>query len=422
MQPVRNELMPGVWLTYVSATKFKTGLLSMQFVIPLQEQTASLYALLPAVLRRGTVSYPTMERLEGALDLLYGSRLDCTVRKKGENQCIGFVGSFIEDPYLPQGETLLEPMAQQMGELLLRPVTQDGCFLAEYVDSERDNLVDAIRSSLNDKREYADMRLLQIMCADESYGIHRLGDERTAQTITGSMLYAHYQTLLETGQLELFYSGSAPLERVQTALREALRALPRGSVLAPKRTQPGTPSSEPRFVTERMEVTQAKLSMGLRCGSGNTAALSLCNAVFGGTSNSRLFLHVREKLSLCYFASSQYHRAKGLFTISSGIDSKNYQTAFDEIMAQLSCIGRGELEEWELPVAKRSMMSAYQTLGDSQGRTEDYYLGQAATGREETPEEQLRLLEAVTEDEVAEAARSIALDTVYFLTGKEDAE
>ncbi len=69
-------------------------------------------ALLPAVLRRGTVRYPDLGALSAQLDRLYGASVDYTIRKQGENQCVGFVASFIDDSYAPGGEKLLEPAAE----------------------------------------------------------------------------------------------------------------------------------------------------------------------------------------------------------------------------------------------------------------------------------------------------------------------
>ena len=60
MERTRIQLADGVYLTYLPARKFKTSLLSAQFVTPLQQETASAYALLPAILRRGTVRYPDL--------------------------------------------------------------------------------------------------------------------------------------------------------------------------------------------------------------------------------------------------------------------------------------------------------------------------------------------------------------------------
>ena len=175
MEPLRKELAEGVFLTYVPAAKFKTGVLGAQLITPLEENTVAAGALLPAVLRRGTTAHRDMRSIAAELDRLYGASIAYTVRKKGENQCLGFVGSFLDERYVPGGERLLEPMADLLGELLLDPLTRNGRFLADYVESEKENLIDAIESILNDKRDYADARLLQEMCRGERYGIDRLG-------------------------------------------------------------------------------------------------------------------------------------------------------------------------------------------------------------------------------------------------------
>ena len=161
--------------------------------------------------------------------------------------------------------------------------------------------------------------------------------------------------------------------------------------------------------------------MGYRASSEDTSALLLANLIFGGYSNSKLFLNVREKLSLCYYASSSYHRSKGLITVSSGIEAKNYDLARREIAAQLEAVQRGDFEPWELEGARSCILSSLRSREDSAGRLEEYYLGQAATGVWEETDELIAQLEAVTPARVAAAAQSIRLDTVYFLTGKEDA-
>ena len=78
----RTELASGVFLTYLPAKKFKTSLLSAQFVVPQRWETASANALLASVLRRGTTACPDMGALSARLDKLYGARIDVTIRKR----------------------------------------------------------------------------------------------------------------------------------------------------------------------------------------------------------------------------------------------------------------------------------------------------------------------------------------------------
>ena len=416
----RKEIMQNVYLTYLPARKFKTCLLSAHLVTPLARETASYNALLPAVLRRGTMRCPDMESLSAAMDTLYGASIDYTVRKKGERQCIGFVANCIDDAYAPGGEKLLEGVARLLGELFLDPVTRNGRFLPDYVESEKQNLIDAIRAIRNDKRDWADVRLMQEMFADEPYGVLRLGDEESVAKIDNQKLYRHYQNLLTTSRIEMFYCGSADEKRVENALLTAFAALGRGRVEElPPICKTAAPA-EPRYITEELDVQQGKLAMGWRCETDDVPAMIVANLLFGGTSNAKLFMNVREKMSLCYYASSSYARSKGIMTVSSGIEVKDYDKAVREILHQLEQVRQGQWEDWELSGALATMRTSLEALPDSQGALENYYLGQIATDTPDTPAELWQAISAVTRERIMAAAQSARLDTVYFLKGKEE--
>ena len=417
----RREIMQDVFLTYLPARKFKTSRLTVNLITGLERAGASANALLPAVLSRGTVRHPDMESLSAAMDTLYGATVDSVVRKKGERQCIGFAADFIDDAFTPHGEKLLEPVSDLLGELFLDPVTRNGRFLAEYVDSEKANLIDAIRSLRNDKRDWAEIRLMQEMCAGEPYSILRLGDEETAAKLNNHCLYRHSSTLLAGSRVEVLYCGSAERQRVEDAVLSALAALPRGAAASLPPVEQLPPRETPRVVTEVMDVNQGKLALGYRCTTEDVPAMILANLIFGGTSNSKLFMNVREKLSLCYYASSSYARSKNIMTVSSGVEQKDYDRAMEEIACQLAAVQNGEWEDWEQDGALQAMLSSLTSLPDSQGALENYYLGQIATDAGETPEELTAALREVTRERIMEAARSAKLDTVYFLHGKEEA-
>ena len=417
----RREIMQDVFLTYLPAQHFKTSRLTLNLVTGLDRTSASANALLPAVLRRGTVRCPDMESLSAALDTLYGANIDYTVRKKGERQCVGFAAGFIDDGFTPHGEKLLEPVAQQLGELLLEPVTRNGCFLSEYVESEKANLIDAIRALKNDKRDWADIRLMQEMCAGEPYSVLRLGDEETAGAITADTLYRHGQELMASSRVELIYCGGAEERRVEDAVLSALAKLPRGSQTPLPPVRRAAAPETPRCIIETMDVTQGKLAMGYRCTSDDYPAMVLANLIFGGTSNSKLFLNVREKYSLCYYASSSYARSKGILTVSSGVEVMDFERAEEEIERQLHAVQQGDWEDWEQEGALQAIRTSLLSLTDSQGALENFYLGQIASGATETPEELAAELQQVTKERIVAAARTVTPDTVYFLRGKEEA-
>lgn len=427
MEQSRKEILPGVFLTCLKTDKFKTSLMSLSLLAPLDRQTAAKNALIPSVLRRGCASCPDMDTIAARLDALYGARIEPTVRKIGEIQCLGFWADFADDRYLPaDAGDLLEQVAAFMGELLLDPNTRGGLFLPDYVASEKEKLLQQIQGRVNDRTSYSLFRLTELMCQTETYAVDVLGGEDEAENIGYVALTRHYNELLPRCPVELFYCGSADPARVERAMHDALIALPRGEIDWELGTdiRMNALEAEPRRYTEAMDVSQGKLAVGFRLGEcmeePDPAALRVFNAVYGGGSCSKLFANVREKLSLCYFASSVCNVAKGLLCVISGVEFENFETALEEILAQLDAIRAGDISPEEFAAARACVVSDLLTTADSPGALEGFWLRQTLMGLEYGPEEMAALAEEVTVDQLVSIARGIECDTIYFLTGKDE--
>ena len=425
MQQHWKRLADGVELSAIQTDKFKTGLLAVTLTIPLSGETATAGALIPEVLSRGSRNHPDMARLSAATDALYGASLGPAVRQRGESQCVSFLSSFIDDHYALDGSAVLEPTAALMGEVLLDPVLQEGAFRRDYVESEGVNLADRIEARVNDKRGWAVFRLIQEMCAGEAYAVDKLGSAQCARSMTAERLWADYRALLSRARVNFYYGGAARLERVEDAVRRAFAPLLTGRD-APVRCQvEAEPRGPVRTVTDAMDVTQGKLAIGFRTGgitmaSDDYPALVVCNALYGGSANSKLFLNVREKLSLCYYASSMLDKVKGLMVVSSGVEFAQFDRAQEAILDQLEAMRRGDFTQEELTAAIRTVTGSLRGRQDSQGQMEDDRLTgvlfHAAAGEDG---ELIKAVEAVTADQVAGAAQKLKLDTIFRLTGKE---
>lgn len=419
----RTELMPGVFLSHLRSDKFKTACMSVTLLTQLRRETAAMNAVIPFVLRRGTTRYGDMEQLSRRMDELYGAAVEPVVRRIGEIQCIGFYGSFPEPDYLPGGEALLGDTCALMAQLLLDPVTRGGLLLPQYVDSEREKLLDIIRSRMNDKRSYALTRCIEEMCCYEDFAVSRFGSESEAENIHYKKLTRHYRELIQTCPVEIFYCGKTDFKAVSAAMRDAFSAMPRGEIDYDIGTDLRMNAVEDhvRFVEEEMDVTQGKLVLGFRLGEcmeePDIPALYVFNAVYGSGATSKLFMNVREKLSLCYYASSAVYLHKGIMLVSSGIEFDKLDAARDEILAQLDSVRRGEITDDELRSAKKSVASDLRAVQDSIGELEGFYLSQALDGLDYGPAELAALAEDVTKEDVQAIAKSIECDLIYFLKG-----
>ena len=428
MEYSRTEIRPGVWLTHLREDKFKTACFSVSLLSQLNRETASMNALIPFVLRRGTSAFPDMEALSARMEELYGTVIEPIIRRIGEIQCCGFYASFPEDDFLPRGEGVLKDTLELTLDLLLSPVTRGGLLLPSYVDSEREKLLDLISARMNNKRSYAVLRCIEEMCCCEDFAVSRYGDEESCRSINYRKLSRHYRTLLQTSPIELFYCGRASLRDVKALLRDHLATLPRGEI----DTEIGTEirmnalEAEPRSTVEEMDVAQANLVIGWRLGEcmedPDFAALYVFNDLFGGSPSSKLFLNVREKLSLCYYASSIIDIRKGLLLVSSGIQLSNLDAAKAEIFAQLDAVCRGDFSEDDLRTAKAGVISDLRSIPDSQGALESFYLSQAVAGADYSPTDLAELVNEVTAEQVTAIAKSVECDQIYLLKQESDPE
>lgn len=425
MEVLRRKLIDGVDLITVSTDKFKTNMMSVSFVSPMQAETLTANALIGEVLYRGSRNYPDIEALSAATDELYGMSISPIVRQKGESQCVGFGASFLDDRFVLNGESILEPATRLLAEIMLDPVTENGIFREDYVQSEGMNLADLIRSEINDKRGWSIHRVTELMCEGEAYALDKYGFAEEAENMTAEHLWARYQTLRKEARVVFYYSGSAPIDKVERVLRDAFAPIITPRECAVSCEVIAEPKGEVRSYTDHMDVTQGKLALGFRTGgitvdSPYYPALMVCNAVYGGTATSKLFMNVREKLSLCYFAASLVDKLKGLMVVSSGVEFSNFEIARDEILKQLDAMKQGDFTEEDLHVGRQAIISSLRTMMDSHGRMEDFWMTQMVSGYTETPEALIAKIESVTHEQVRMVAQKMTLDTIYYLAGEEE--
>ena len=413
------DLSPGITLHCCRDTRFKQGCLSFQIVRPMLIEENAMNALLPSILLRSTKRHPDLRAITQQLDELYGAAVSTIVRRVGDYQTTGLYCSFMDDRFALPGDRVLEPFLVFLTELLLDSPVENGGFLSSFVESEKKNLIATIESELNDKRAYAMGRLLRIMCREDTFGLPRLGEAAQVAAIDPVQLYNHYRKILRESQIHLFYVGSADGETVAELLKPLLNRLERNYVPLPAQTAFHTCAGED--AVESMEVSQGKLCMGFVSPITNRMkefpAMQVLNTLFGSGMTSKLFMNIREKMSLCYSIGSSYYGTKGIVTVSAGIDFDKETVTREEVLRQLSACKNGDISEEELTAARQAILSSLRGIHDSPSGIEGYYATAALSGMGLTPAEYMAAVEAVTKEQVVAAANSLQLHTTYFLKG-----
>ncbi len=413
------ELLPGITLRCVRDSRFKQGCLSIQFLRPMRREESAANALLPAVLLRGTEKHPDLRAITWKLDDLYGAAVGTMVHRIGDYQTTGLHCSFMEDRFALDGDAILTPMAEFLNELLLQPKLENGGFCRDFVEGEKKNLISTIESERNDKRVYCANQLLRLMCRGDSFGIPRLGEKEQVAALDGGSLYRHYQKVLKESAVAAFYVGSAPAQQVAALVKDIFTGVDRDYVNLPAQTPFHDVGGGDE--TETMEIAQGKLCMGFVTSITNRApefaAMQVLNTVFGGGMTSKLFMHIREKLSLCYAIGSTYYGTKGIMTVSAGIDSEKEPLARKEILNQLDLCRQGSITPEELDAAKQAILSGLRGVTDSPGSIENFCSTNAISGFPLSLQEYMEAVESVTMEQVVACANTVQTHSSFFLKG-----
>ena len=415
----------GVCFSSVVDPRFKTNRISLNLITGLDKDTVTVNALIPQVLRKGFRGCEDFTELNQRLQELYGAYLDADVQKRGDHQILSFAITTMDDRFALHGEPIAAQAAEILCDLALHPLEEDGGFRAKYVDLEKTALIDTIEAEINEKRIYAINSLAREMCGGEPYGIPKYGYRERVGEITPASALEQYHSLLRTARVEILFIGCGDPEAACQVFEDAFRNLERDCASGgPSKPHPPI-EGEPRRKTEQMTVAQSKLVLGFAAGipadDARVPALRLMTAVLGGTPPSKLFLNLREKLSLCYYCIARYDAYKSLVIVDCGIEHPNARRAEEEILVQLREIQNGNISDKEYSSALLSLKNAYATVYESDSGIENFYLGQLLIGEESTPEQEREKLDSLTREDLVEAANLLKCDTVYLLTGKEEA-
>ncbi len=419
---LRKKIGEEAYISSIKEEKFKSDRITVSLVTPLEREKATVNALVPFVLRKGCRSCPDFTELNKKLAEMYGAIIDADVSKHADLQIIELSLQFLDDRFAIGGDRMTEKAAKLLSDIVFDPnLDEKGLFPGKDLELERSYLIDTINSDLNDKRTYAIKKTMSLIFEGEPFGICRYGYVSDAEKITGEQLAAAWRELIKTAKIEIMFTGPGESETTEKVFSERIASIEREPRLAKR--APIIAYSEYKEAEEEMDIVQGKLVMAFRMGAPETEreknAARVFSALYGGTPFSKLFMNVREKLSLCYYASSHFERSAGVMVVDSGIEFESRDAAQKEILNQLEAVKAGDFTDVELAQTKLIIKNSLGSVGDSLGAVESWYMTGILEGLIVTPEEDAEAIDAITREEIVDMAKRAKLTTVFFLKGGE---
>ena len=408
----------GYQLHFIKSYKFKTNSITVKLKAPLNRETITYRALLPYVLNQGTNNYPSKQELQLKLDDLYGSVLGIGGNKKGESHIITIRMELANKKFIPDNMDIMNEGIDLVHDILYNPHAKDNRFNDAIFNREKDTLRKKIHAQKDDKMSYANMRLIDEMCKGEKYQLHVHGYEEDLEDLTNEDLYSYYLTMLQSDQMNIYVHGDFDEEEVTNKFNAVFKR--KSNPQVPEEDEENNQTVKQKEVVEKQEIQQAKLHIGYRT---NTAyrdkdyfSLQVFNGIFGGFPSSKLFINVREKNSLAYYAASKLESHKGLLLVFSGIAPDDFEKARDIIKKQMEAMKQGDFTENDVTETKDLIVNQLlETMDHPQGIIELLYQ-QVLGGVTRTPEEMTENIKQVSQQDVIDVGKKIEEDTLYLLT------
>ncbi len=418
------EIASGVKLLCVNSDKFKTNCIKVDFYLPIGEHLAA-QNVLASLMGHTSKQYDTFKSFNGKIESLYGADFETGIATIGEKVRMRFSIEIPDDRFSLDGNSISEDAVSFLIDIIKNPHCDNKEFDKTATEREVRFTLENIEAEKNDKRAFAVSRLRQLMCQGEPYGIDREKLENDVKSLDGKKLYDAYVDMLETATVIITACGSLSEEMLKEKFSEFANSISKRNV-APLETVFVKSADKIRYFKDEMDVNQAKLVIGLRSGMENADdsyfPFRVMTDIFGGGPYSRLFLNVREKMSLCYYCGARLLREKGIIFIQSGIEEENYEKALNEILNQLAVMQKGEFTDEDFNSSIIALSDAFKGVEDSPVAVCTFYGSQAFDETVVSGKEYAEKISAVTREQVTECAKRVTVDSVYLLAGEKKAD
>jgi predicted Zn-dependent peptidase len=297
----------------------------------------------------------------------------------------------------------VEQALDAMTDMVFAPAFDD-------VDSEREVVLEEIAMVDDNPQD-----LVHDLAAEAVFGGHPLGRPviGRAEVIAGvspRALRGYHGGAYVGPNVVLAAAGHVAHERL-TELFEARRAGSNGASRVRRPLLGGAPAPGYRFLRRKTEQYHVVLAgPGIARADPRRYAVSLLDAILGGSASSRLFQEIREKRGMAYsvYSYGSQYAETGQVGIYVGTREDNLAECLDVAGAELRDVAEGNLRRGELARAKENLegrlLLALESTSNRMTR-----LGKALVTDSElvSTEETIRRVRAVDEADVAAAARDL---------------
>lgn len=361
------------------------------------KSTLGISTLLAHTITKGTTTKTALqvaqhiERMAGNIDGISG------------RNTVGLKSEFLSDH--------LEAGCELFADVLTRP-----SFSAEEVEKEKHLQLQAIRDQEDNLSQIAFMNFLKELFPTHPYGFNGLGNESTVKRLQSAHLASAWKNMVRAKNLVISIVGDVRIDHMRKVAESVFSALPPGNPRFSGVTRDPAPKKIRRQEQKKKGKQQAHIVLGFqatRYTDTDTSAFTVLNHILSG-QGGRLFLSLRDKMSLAYSVSStlQVGVDPGYFAVYIGTEPKKVETAIDGMKHELEKLLDRPVTKEELSRSQQYLIGSFELDWQRRGTIASHYTFNHlyGLGTREVIEYPKKILAVTTKDIQRIAKRYINLD------------
>lgn len=406
------EELHGKSINLVLTTQFKTNLIGIYLLVPLDERHVSAQVLALKTMIKATRDL-SPKAFNQKLDDLYGAYLQADVQKMGEYLSLQIKMIFPNDLHLP--DPILEEATGLLFDLFKNPVSESLDFEALFA-LEKHAFGDLLRSKFDDKGQLAYDRLIEHMYKGQAFALNRLGTLEGLEAVTPEDVKIQIQAFKHLHH-HIRFVGNVKKERLIKAIDRF--GFQTDQAFGIRISPLSVDDARAETYYDHDQVHQTKLSLGYALDIDSSKpyyALVLWNHLLGGDGSALLFKDIREKEGLCYSIYSHIDKFKKHLIVQCGIDHEAITPVRERVEHNLQTMLETLPDDQAWQLGKKALIRQYKAIQDSPSGYMNFMYSQALAGLPVSVDEIIAEIDALTKEDLLGVVKGVVLSVAYALT------
>lgn len=404
----------GYDLNLIKTDKFKTVKVDFRFIRKIKKDELVKRSLISDILVESTKKYPSKKELTIAKEENYGQQISIHNMNHGNYALLGATTTYVNPKYIDCKDEKL--FLDLFMEVIFNP-DADTSFKQEKFDLVLKELKEYMASEKENTSKYALKKAYELADKNAQYTLNNYGYVEDIEGVNALNTYNMYNDIIDNDFLDITVIGDIDFELYEQYFKDNLNR----KELNNEHNYEYIPLLKEKFIEQKEEYDsyQSKLVMILKFSNltdnEKKVLIDIYRIIFGSGTNSKLFLNVREKHSLCYSIGASTNSINNIMLIRSGINKKDYEKAKELILIELNNM-KNNITGEEIDAAKKQLLNEILLEEESQKRILDVHLAEKNMGFF-PQEERVEIIKKATIEDIFSIANKVTLDTIFLLEG-----